>query len=226
MPLNAGQATSHWGGVGEAQPRQIGHAACVTIGDEAIAAVERHPAVRRVRLVGSRAIGTPTALSDWDFAVETDHFEDVARDVESLLAPLRPLAQQWDRLSETWCWMAILRGPVKLDLIFAEAHEKEAPWRPDAANLTAIDCHFWDWMLWLASKRTGGENALVRSELDELWLNILLPVGVDSRPVALDDVVVDYLAARDRLERKFRVGVPRTLEDEVRPLLGADQGSP
>ena len=45
-----------------------------------------------------------------------------------LVAPLRPLAQQWDPLSETWCWMAILRGPIKLDFIFAEPHEREPPW--------------------------------------------------------------------------------------------------
>ena len=101
----------------------------MTIDDEAIAAVECHPAVRSVRLVGSRATGTPTAWSDWDFAVETDDFEEVARDLGSLLDALHPLAQQWDRLSETWCWMVIVPGPTKLDYIFAQPHEREPPWQ-------------------------------------------------------------------------------------------------
>jgi predicted nucleotidyltransferase len=191
----------------------------MTIGDEAIAAVERHPAVRCARLVGSRAAGHPTDLSDWDFAVETDDFLDVARDAESLLAPLRPLAQQWDRLSATWCWMAILRGPEKLDLIFVEPHETEPAWQPDAANLNAIDCHFWDWMLWLAAKQAANKTALIREELDKLWLHILSPLGAQTRPVALGDAVHTYIAARDSSERRFDVSVPRTLEREVRPVV-------
>src|SRR5207342_893733 len=113
----------------------------------AIEALERHPAVRRVRLVGSRAAGTATAVSDWDFAVETDDFRAIARDIGTVLATLQPLAQQWDRLSETQCWMVMLPGPVKLDFIFDEPHDDEPPWRPDRSNLAAIDAHFWDWAL-------------------------------------------------------------------------------
>src|SRR5881396_2574850 len=100
----------------------------MTFGERAIEAVERHPAVQRVRLVGSRASGTATAVSDWDYAVETDDFQAVAKDIGSLTAPLRPRAQKWDRLSETWCWMVVTRGPVKLDFIFGEPHRKEPPW--------------------------------------------------------------------------------------------------
>ena len=77
----------------------------------AIEALERHPAVQRVQLVGSRAAGTATESSDWDFAVETDDFRAIARDIGSVLATLQPSAQQWDRLSETQCWMVILPGP-------------------------------------------------------------------------------------------------------------------
>ena len=47
----------------------------MSLGDRAIDALERHPAVRRVRLVGSRATGTATAASDWDFAVDTDDLQ-------------------------------------------------------------------------------------------------------------------------------------------------------
>jgi hypothetical protein len=191
----------------------------VTIGDEAIAAIKRHPAVRSVRLVGSRATGTATALSDWDFAVETDDFEEVARDIAALVDPLHPLAQQWDPLSATWCWMVIVSGPVKLDFIFRASHESEPPWRPTVANLAAIDSHFWDWTLWLAAKQLGKKTALVASELDKLWLNILSPMGVNSRPVTLGDAVSSYLRARARLEQRFDVSVPRDLEREVRPVV-------
>jgi predicted nucleotidyltransferase len=191
----------------------------MTIGDQAIAAVECHPAGPRVRLVGSRASGSATPLSDWDFAIEADDFQDVARDIESLLAPLQPLAQQWDRLSDTWCWMVILASPVKLDFIFAEPHEPEPPWQPAAANLVAIDRHFWDWVLWLAAKQMAGKGALVGSELHKLWVHVLSPMGAEHRPVALDDAGVSYLAVRDRLERRFNVSVPRMLERAVRPVL-------
>jgi hypothetical protein len=191
----------------------------VTIGDDAIAAVDCHPAVKRVRLVGSRAAGTATALSDWDFTVETADFQQVARDIESLLDPLRPLAQQWDRLSDTWCWMVMLSGPVKLDFIFREPHENEPPWRPSAANLDSIERHFWDWMLWLAAKQAANKTALVQSELNKLWLHMLSPLGVKARSVEIGDAVSSYVTARDRLERRFHVWVPRNLEREVRPVI-------
>jgi len=198
----------------------------VTIGDEAIAAVKRHPAVQDVRLVGSRATGTATALSDWDFAVETDDFEEVVRDIASLLDPLDPLVQQWDPLSDTWCWMAILRGPVKLDFIFANPHQSDPPWRPGTDNLIAIDSHFWDWVLWLAAKQTALKTDLVRSELDKLWWHILSPMGVESRPLTIEDALVSYLTARDRFERTLNLSVPRTLEHEIRPILARLSGSP
>jgi len=198
----------------------------MTIRDEAIAAVERHPAVRGVRLVGSRAAGTATGLSDWDFVVDTDEFVDVAREMDALLAPLHPLAQQWDRLSAHWCWMAILEGPVKLDFIFAERHASEPPWQPTAANLTAVDLHFWDWMLWLSAKETGGKTDLVESELDKLWRYILSPMGVEARPGSLDEALTSYLTARDRLEGSLHVSVPRVLEREIRPVFRRSSGTP
>jgi predicted nucleotidyltransferase len=187
----------------------------VPLDHRAIEAVERHSAVRRVRLVGSRAAGTATAVSDWDFAIETDDFPAVARDIGSLLATLRPLAQQWDRLSETHCWMVILPGPVKLDFIFSEPHDDEPPWRAEPSNLTAIDSHFWDWALWLHSKRVKGRRELVASELPKMFDHLLYPMGVEVPPASLDTAVASYLVARDRLEREFGVTVPRTLEREV-----------
>ena len=187
----------------------------VTLDDRAIEAVERHSAVRRVRLVGSRAAGTATALSDWDFVVETRDFRAVAADMGSLIAPLSPLAQQWDRLSQTYCWMVMLPGPIKLDFIFSEPHSNEPPWDPQPDNLAAIDCHFWDWVLWLCSKRASGKADLVRIELDKMFDHILQPMGGQLRPDSLDDVVASYLLLREQLERSFGVSVARTLEREV-----------
>jgi len=196
----------------------------VSIEDRAIAALERHPSVLGVKLVGSRARGTATTFSDWDFAVETDDFDAVARDIHLLLVPLHPLVQQWDPLSETWCWMAILKGPSKLDFIFGEPHDREPPWQPSADNLAAIDGHFWDWALWLRSKHASGKTELVQRELAKMAAHVLSPMGVESRPVSLDEAVVSYLAARGRLEERCGVSVPRVLEREIVPALDAPPG--
>jgi hypothetical protein len=171
--------------------------------------------MRRVRLVGSRAAGTATAMSDWDFAVETPNFGAVARDIESLLAPLEPLAQQWDRLSETQCWMVIVPGPSKLDFIFDEPHDNEPPWHPAPNNLAAIDAHFWDWTVWLLSTQVKGRTELVATELQKMFNHILHPMGVQAVPVSLEVAAASYLVARARLERDLAVVVPRALEHEV-----------
>ena len=118
-----------------------------------------------------------------------------------MLATLQPSAQQWDRLSETQCWMVILPGPVKLDFIFSEPHEAEPPWRPGPSNLAAIDCHFWDWALWLCSKRSKGRKELVTAELRKMFVHILEPMGVDTPPPSLETAVAKYLTVRDRLEQ-------------------------
>jgi predicted nucleotidyltransferase len=64
-----------------------------------------------VELTGSRAEGRATERSDWDFCIDTDDFDALASDLPQLLAPLAPLAQQWDRLATHRCWMLILPGP-------------------------------------------------------------------------------------------------------------------
>jgi hypothetical protein len=133
-----------------------------------------------------------------------------------LLAPLAPLAQQWDRLSSTWCWMLILRGPTKVDLIFPEeAHTDEPPWQPSVGNLAAIDAHFWDWTLWLRGKEAGGKADLLDAELDKLFLHLLAPLGVSARPRTLVEAIAEYHGARERAERALGVEVPRDLEAAV-----------
>jgi predicted nucleotidyltransferase len=188
--------------------------------DRVITAIERHASVGRVRLIGSRAEGRATARSDWDFLVETDDFATVATDLPTLCAPLAPVAQQWDRLSSRYCWMLILSGPVKIDLIFADQpHERESPWVETAANLTAIDRHFWDWTLWLSGKSAVGKSEIVASELGKLFEHILAPLGVERRPSSVAEAVTAYRTARRRAEKRFGCHVPRELETAVAPAL-------
>jgi hypothetical protein len=128
--------------------------------------------------------------------------------------------QQWDRLSETWCWMPILPGPVKVDLIFPdEPHAKEGPWKPSAETLSGIDDHFWDWMLWLRGKEAAGKSELVESELQKLFGHLLGPLGVETPPSSVGEAVASYRAGRDRAERRFDRRVSRDLESAVAPSL-------
>jgi len=184
------------------------------------AALLPHPAVRAVELVGSRATGMPTPLSDWDFVVVTDRFDEVARALPAAVAELEPLAQQWDRISAYPCYMLMLAGPVKVDLIFPdEAYESLPPWTVSAETLDGIDQHFWDWILWLASKREKRQDELVRRELIKLRDHLLGPLGVDRVPSSIEAAVEGYRSARDEREREFGIEVSRRREHEVLPVL-------
>jgi hypothetical protein len=192
--------------------------------DDVVAAVEAallpHPAVRAVEPVGSRAGGSPTPLSDWDFVVVTERFDEVARALPALVAALEPLGQQWDRISAYPCYMLLLAGPVKVDLIFPdEPFESRPPWTVSAETLDGIDQHFWDWILWLASKREKREDELVRRELIKLRDHLLGPLGEDRVPGSIGAAVERYRAARDEREREFDVEVSRRREREVLPVL-------
>lgn len=179
-----------------------------------------HPAVERIELVGSRAEGRATEWSDWDFGVRARDLASVAEALPRLLASLAPLVQQWDRLSETWCWMLILEGPVKVDLIFPEEpHVKERPWEVGPETLAGIDDHFWDWMLWLRSKEAGGKEELVGAELQKLFDHLLAPLGVERVPSSIAEAVESYRAARERAEERFGQYVSRAVERAVAPSL-------
>ena len=80
----------------------------------------RHPAVRSISLAGSRADGTATEHSDWDFVVAADDFPALAANLPGLSAPLAPIAMQRDRLSPHQCWMLMLGGPTKVDILFPD----------------------------------------------------------------------------------------------------------
>lgn len=180
----------------------------------------RHPGIRGVRLVGSRADGKPSPLSDWDFVLETDDFDAVARDLPAAVSSLEPIAQQWDRISDYPCYMLMLKGPVKVDLIFkGEPYTSLPPWTVSAKTLDGIDQHLWDWVLWLASKREKGEDELVRRELAKMFDHLLGPMGADEVPGSIPDAVEAYRRLRDRREREFGVRVTRVREAEVLPVV-------
>ena len=177
-----------------------------------------HPAVRSVELVGSRGRGDPHELSDWDYAVAASDFEAVARDLPRVVAPLEPLAEQWDRLSPKWCWMLIVPGPAKIDLIFTEEpHTDEPPWEPNRDNLGAIDAHFWDWMLWLRSKLERGKHDVIASELERLFQHLLGPLGATAPPSSIAAAIELYRAARAAQEQRLGVTVDRKLETAAAP---------
>jgi hypothetical protein len=117
--------------------------------------------------------------------------------------------------------MLILRGPVKVDLIFPdEPHLDDPPWQPDADNLNALDAHFWDWMLWLHSKEAAGKTERVEEELQKLFDHLLGPLGAEQPPASPADAVGSYLELRERAERELGVTVARELEYEALPALG------
>ena len=185
--------------------------------------VETIEGVDCVRLVGSRARGDPTPLSDWDFEVETDDFGAVARALPALVSALEPLAQQWDRISAYPCYMLMLTGPVKVDLIFpGEPYESLPPWTVSAETLDGIDQHFWDWILWLASKREKGKDDLIRRELEKMSEHLLRPLGVDTAPGSIGAALEGYRRARDEREREFGLEVSRRREREVLPAVSSD----
>ena len=174
-----------------------------------------HPSVDAVTLAGSRARDEAGPLSDWDFDLETSDFGSVAEALPALMRPLEPLAQQWDRLSDHACYMLMLPGAVKVDLIFEEPHSPEPPWELSAETLTEIDEHFWDWTIWLAAKDKAGKREIVLDELTKMHDHLLGPLGVSAPPASIEQAVPAYLPALRGAEERLGVRVPDVLQREV-----------
>ncbi|MGH9247122.1 MAG: nucleotidyltransferase domain-containing protein [Acidimicrobiales bacterium] len=189
-------------------------------------ALSTHPNVTAVELIGSRARGEATELSDWDFHVDTSDFDAVATDLTGRVAALDPIAGLWDPLSEHHVYAFILPGPVKVDLLFDEPHELAPPWSPSAATLPDIDVHFWDWTLWLAGKVYAGKHELVAAELEKMWRHLLAPIGVTSAPASLHEAVDRYVTVRRKLEELYGTPVRRRLADEVMPVVERVSAAP
>jgi Nucleotidyltransferase domain len=178
------------------------------------------PGVVRTALCGSRERGDAGPLSDWDFVVETDDFAATAAVLPTALDPLDPLAAQWDRLSRTACFMLIVPGPEKVDLIFEDVpHGAEPPWTVTSTTLGAVDAHFWDWTLWLASKVDAAE--VVDTELGKMHEHLLGPLEAD-QPTSLGHAVHLYLQAAARWEERLGVTVDKALRVAVLPIVGSD----
>jgi predicted nucleotidyltransferase len=174
------------------------------------------PLVVRVELVGSRARGEETVLSDWDFRIDTKNGTALAGELPTLIEPLEPLAAQWDRLTERATYMLMLPGAVKVDLFPGDEQRAiQPPWEPTPSNLVAIDAHFWDWALWLGGKVLAEKSGVVSEELGKLHRNLLGPLGATSPPATVEQAVAEYRGARDRLERRWEMSVPRRVGDEV-----------
>jgi predicted nucleotidyltransferase len=212
-PIDGAPSWGMGGPDGETGPGEAG------LDERVIDVVSRHPSVEKVTFVGSRARGDHTPWSDWDFAVATRDFPSLAEDLPELVAPLSPILRQWDRLGDHRCYMLLVHGPAKVDLIFDEPHVDEEPWTVSAGTLPGIDAHVWDWLVWLLSKQAAGQDELVRGELDKMFVHLLGPMGVAEAPKTIDEAVARYLEARDEQERRFGVRVPRAAGHEVRAAL-------
>ena len=191
----------------------------VTLPEDVLRVLGADPGIDRVQLVGSRASGRALRQSDWDFKVETGDFTNLRDRLPGLLSPLDPVVAQWDRLSPTWCYMLILRGPVKVDLIFAQPHGILPPWHVTAATLPGIDDHFWDWLLWLSAKQAASRHDLVTAELARLHEHLLAPLGIAARPATPGQAIAAYRAARNDWERRLHCQVSRAVEQAVSPAL-------
>jgi hypothetical protein len=173
-----------------------------------------------VSLVGSRADGSAHELSDWDFAVETDDFAAVERDLPGLTARLDAVAAQWDRYAPHATYMLILAGPVKIDLLFLDEQRPwSPPWEVSADTLEAIDTHFWDWALWLEQKRRAGRDDVLAESLGHMHKQLLEPMGISDPPSSVAAATRVYLAARTMRECAYGFAVPRELERVVMPVL-------
>ena len=177
--------------------------------------VMKHPAVSSVALTGSRLRGDATEWSDWDFLVETADFKAVSAALPSLTGSLDPLTHLWDPLSRHATYMMILRGPVKIDLIFDRPHRQDPAWTVSNATLAMIHSHFWDWILWIARKEASGKKDVSVKEFEKMYDYLLAPLGCTVNPSSVEEAVKCYLAAFRQQKSLLHVDISPVLETEV-----------
>jgi hypothetical protein len=188
--------------------------------DAVRAVVMTGPGVQSVQLIGSRAAGTATELSDWDYRISSADPAAVAESLPSLVGELRPLAQLWDPLAASPVYMIVLPGAVKVDLFPGSQTRPTGP-RPRSPSLDDIDDHFWDWNLWLGSKRLRGQDELVTAELTKMWVHLLRPMGAGSPPATQQQAITNYLALRCKRERQLGHAISHDLGNAVTTRLRA-----
>ncbi|MFD0691411.1 hypothetical protein [Actinomadura fibrosa] len=193
------------------------------IAEEIAGSIRAHATVCRVELIGCRTRGPDAEPSGWDYLVTADDFGRLAADLPRLVQPHGPLAAQWDPLAEFASYLLILPGPAKVDLLFPDVpRTANPPWRVGPDTLGAIDAHFWDWTLWLLSKHPRSDR--VRGELLKMSRHILEPLGIMTVPPTLEDATSRFIRARDRLETRYGLHVPRDLERAILPLVRLRDG--
>jgi predicted nucleotidyltransferase len=175
----------------------------------------RHPAVNQVVLTGSRMRGDATRWSDWDFLVETNDFEAVSIVLPSLTESLEPLTHLWDPLSRHSIYMMILKGPTKVDICFNHLQQQQPPWVINSDTITQVNSHFWDWILWIASKEASGKKDMSAKELEKMYHYLLVPLGCKVSPSSVEEAVRDYLAAFRCQKRLLNAEADQVLETEV-----------
>ena len=182
--------------------------------------VEHFPEAR-VQLVGSRQRGEQSALSDWDFRIDSPDCTGLVAELPSVAASLEPLGALWDPLSSRAVYMVVIPGAVKVDLFPGdEGQAIEPPWSPGRNNLVLIDAHFWDWTLWLGGKALRpGSDELIRGELVKMAGFLLGPLGAPHAPTTISDAVRTYRTCRDESEQRYGLPVPRRIGDEVTDAL-------
>jgi hypothetical protein len=178
------------------------------------AAVLADSRVRSVDLVGSRASGTATELSDWDYRIASADPAAIAARLPGLVAVLRPLGQLWDPLASTPVYMIILPSAVKADL-FPGATPGPGLTRAPGSSLRDTDAHFWDWNLWLGAKRMRGQDHLVAAELARMYQLLLRPLGATEPPATQQDAIATFLRLRHEREQFGGVAVNRDLGTAV-----------
>jgi predicted nucleotidyltransferase len=174
----------------------------------------KHPAVKQVALAGSRLRGDATEWSDWDFSVETTDFEAVSAALPTLTESLSPLTHLWDPLSRHTIYMMILKGPIKVDLMFNRLQQQKPPWIVNGDTLAQVNSHFWDWILWIAGKEVSGKKDASK-ELEKMYDFLLAPLGCAKKPNSVEEAVRDYLAAFKRQRNLLHIEIDPALEVEV-----------
>lgn len=93
------------------------------------------PDVGSVELVGSRAAGIPTELSDWDYRICSADPVATAGRLPGLVG-VGSLAGLWDPLADRAVYMIVLPGAVKVDLFpgLPSGREPEPP--PEVSAVT------------------------------------------------------------------------------------------
>ena len=168
------------------------------------AAVAGHPAVIGVEFAGSRSRRTHTEHSDWDFVVQTDDFDALARDLPALVETLDPLAAEWEPLGDFPVYMVLVPGPTKIEYLFLDRSQAaRPPVAPGADTPAAIDAHFWDWSGGSLRRRAWG--AAISSPgtcLDSTPTSSARSASMRSRRPGA--AIAESLSRRAELERRLR----------------------